>query len=324
MKKLLVAVIGVIGVAGAVFFITREPDVVVADPDCAGDEFVMALTVNVPGIAHIRQTEVAGMRSDGTVEVIVKDEASWDAEFSSDGSQLVFVSGREGFHDECCGYSEQALYVVNSDGSNERRLFEEDSGPVDLNPMPFGETISDNAPTWSPTRDEIAFARGMGRGSSIMLTDPDGAEPREVHAVDAEVTDLVWSPDGERLAYVWGDRESIWVVDRDGSNAEPLSEDLGGVESLSWSSDGETLVFRSGVGVYTITTKKPNPRLLLRKGWSPMFSPDGSHIVYKAEGDNFETWLEVQPVDGGTAERLPVGLPKKRGIESISDWLSCS
>jgi TolB protein len=82
---------------------------------------------------------------------------SYMPDWSPDGQQIVFVSNREGFW---------AIYVMNNDGANQRRLTYNEYG--------------DFSPAWSPDGEYIVFERkglGMGeRNNNLYIMRPDGSE----------------------------------------------------------------------------------------------------------------------------------------------------
>ncbi len=75
--------------------------------------------------------------------------------YSPDGRQIVFESDREGT---------QQIYVMNSDGSNVRRI---SSGQGRY-----------STPVWIPRGDYIAFTKQAGGGFLIGVFKPDGSGER--------------------------------------------------------------------------------------------------------------------------------------------------
>ncbi len=81
--------------------------------------------------------------------------------YSPDGSKIVFVR-------------DYAIWVVNSDGSNEKKL----TSP------PISENILDSAPNWSPDGKNIVFGRTL---DSIMMMNDDGTNLRDITSdIDAD------------------------------------------------------------------------------------------------------------------------------------------
>ena len=87
------------------------------------------------------------------------------------------------------------LRVVNVDGTDDRRLVESD-----FSEAPFA---SSGAVAWAPDSRWLAFVKSDARGfSNVWVTSLDGGAPRQVSfGSDANVGDVLWSPDGTYLLY---------------------------------------------------------------------------------------------------------------------------
>jgi TolB protein len=86
---------------------------------------------------------------------------------SPDGSKIAFMSSREGNNYE--------IWVMNADGSNPKRLTENNN--------------NDGLPTWSPDGQSIAFASDRGGAWAIWVMNADGSNQRKL-------LDMKGSPDG--------------------------------------------------------------------------------------------------------------------------------
>jgi Tol biopolymer transport system component len=292
-------------VAGGVaaFILLRGPDpLTFADPDCSDDVPVMAFNLS----GGLRQDDVAVVERNGKVNRLTRDHASFGAEFSPDGRQIVFTSGREGSHEECCGYLDQEIYIMASDGGRQRRL------------MPDGDHF-DGHPVWAPDGEEIAFWR---RGQGIMAVAPEEGEPEIVHSEPVDVHDIDWSPDGKRLAFaVHG---SIYTFERGAGSVEVGAEAVGGVDEISWSPDGDRLAFSVLEKVFTTAVDDPDPRPLAHDGHSPAWSGDGNYLAYFRSDGGFEPRLVAQPAGGG--KEIPLNIRKKDlySFATDLDWLDCN
>jgi TolB protein len=98
--------------------------------------------------------------------------------YSPDGSQIVFESDR--------GNSQQ-LYVMNADGSNQRRI------------SPIGDGRY-STPVWSPRGDVIAFTKQGGGSFSIGVMRPDGQGER-ILTEGFHNEGPTWSPNGRVLMF---------------------------------------------------------------------------------------------------------------------------
>ena len=165
-----------------------------------------------------RLTDSAGYRS-----------PSW----SPDGRHIAYVSQRG-------SYGKAEIYVMDSDGSNSRRLTD------------HPEQVE--SPSWSPDGQHIAFVSQRGT-SDIYVMDSDGSNPRRLTDHSADDRFPSWSPDGQYIAFESerDDRVGIYVMDSDGSNPHRLTDHSADYRFPSWSPDGRHIAYVSGsAGNYAI------------------------------------------------------------------------
>lgn len=126
------------------------------------------------------------------------------------------------------------------------------------------------------------------------------------------------SPDGTLVAYA-SDRAGsgnldIWVQQYGGGQPIRLTTDETDEYEPVFSPDGSRVAFRSerdGGGIYVVQALGGQPRLVVRHGRSPAFSPDGKEIVYTVGspgvGATFSfgaSSLYIVPVTGGEPRRI--------------------
>ncbi len=110
--------------------------------------------------------------------------------WSPDGEHVAFASAQSGHYE---------IYVVDVDGSNERRLTYD--GAYDM------------YPAWSPDGQWIAYEHGIDgfdQSMEIMIMAPDGTDARRITSNDINDRFPAWSPDG---ALVWSESGTILVAD---------------------------------------------------------------------------------------------------------------
>jgi TolB protein len=141
--------------------------------------------------------------------------------FSPNGKQIAFDSNRHPG-----GGSE--IFVMNADGSDERRLTFMTEGGVGINDAVQA--------AWAPNGKQIAFSSSRNKtpGSGefhIYLINLDGTGLRQVTAGAFLDLQPAWSPDGKHLTFQRRPDEGgsgeweIYVVGLDGADPVPLTDD---------------------------------------------------------------------------------------------------
>lgn len=129
------------------------------------------------------------------------------------------------------------------------------------------------------------------------------------------------SPDGTMIAFTSDDSgtNQIWIKNIAGGDARPLTQGAEIASWPAWSPRGDQILFqRPSLGGFSIWSIDPlgtrEPRMLVERGATPNFSPDGTTFVYQGPGR--EIWIaksdgsEAAKVDGvpggpGFSLRLP-------------------
>jgi Tol biopolymer transport system component len=231
--------------------------------------------------------------------------------------------------------SDNELYVVNADGSGQRRL----------------TSISTlETPSWSPDGRRIAF-RKAGREKGIYVVSTDGSGVRRLTGQWS--FGAAWSPDGRRIAF-WSARDGngeVYVMNADGSGQLNLTRNPRWERSPIWSPDGRKIAFlrhfpafEFGCGggphacypgeVYVMNADGSGQKRLTRnRGWDSQtaWSPDGRKLAFvsyrgRAGAGNDEVY--VMNADGSAQRNLtrnaagdnsPAWSPDGRKIAFLSD-----
>lgn len=206
---------------------------------------------------------------------------------------------------------------------------------------PLGETPgSFQAPQWSIATDRILFASGRGTTQTLVISDPDGGDRRELVEFDGFLSFVV-SPDGSRVAYralrvaqgtpasldaaPLAENGRLEVITVEGDGPQVVSDETPLV--FFWSPTGDRLLFLTNVGdefrwntwdgASIVSYASHVPTVEYARDYLPFFdqfaqavqlwSPDGTAFVYPGvDGNGFDA-IWVQQVAGGAPVRVSDG-----------------
>ena len=248
---------------------------------------------------------------------------SYHADVSPDGSRIVYVTCEFPFPHSGYGYPPgYELAIVNIDGTGLQRL------TIDGRFTAY--------PAWSPGGRRIAFIRTEPTDSDYRY-----ADPRYYHPFESQIVILsergtkrvfgtkgvgmyppVWSPDGERLAFLVnqpaeGEKDPyrprnqyahiLFQIRPDGSGGSRLGE---ATTLPTWSPDGERLAFGLEDEVYTVRLDGTDRRLVVDdfRANQVSWSPDGTELLLASDGG-----VHVVGADGSGLRKLG---PSNLGVKS--------
>jgi Tol biopolymer transport system component len=183
-------------------------------------------------IAFVIEGDIYVANADGTrLTRLTNSKAIEDTpDWSPDGKKIAFTIGDL--------YDDQAICVMNSDGSNRTKL---EGTPA----------LDDADPTWSPDGEKIAFT---SKGD-IYKMDADGSDVIRLTNTKGTEGAPAWSPDGEKIAFSGESfgHFDIYVMNSDGTDRTRLTDTESGEfvsatdeGSPTWSPDGKKIAFTKG------------------------------------------------------------------------------
>jgi len=168
-----------------------------------------------------------------------------------------------------------------------------------------GETV--------PPPRRVAVSSKKSGNAEIYLVKPDTGETENLTDNEAEDTEPVWAPEGNRIAFVSNraGTPELWVMNSDGTGVKQLTQNSVAT-TPRWSPDGRRIAFigsKGGKGnVWTVeidTGKLNQLSNHTQPSRQPDWSPDGKRISYASFRTADQRWCPyLVPADGGTFQSL--------------------
>ena len=216
--------------------------------------------------------------------------SNWDAEWSPNGTKIIFSSYRNGLNDH--------VWIMDQDGSNQTAL--------------TTNSVQNVYPSWSPDGSQIVFSSGSGTGRELWVMNADGSSPVQLTSNGSEDSQSDWSPDGSQIVF-FSDRTGtwqIWLMNANGSNQTQLTNSGPNDFFPAWSPDGTRIAFVSdrdgNYEIYTMNADGSNQtRLTFTSAGElqPSWSPDGTKIVFMSDRDG-QNEIYIMDADGSNQTRL--------------------
>jgi serine/threonine-protein kinase len=215
-------------------------------------------------------------------------------------SRIVFVTDRDEPDPEG-NFGNQEIYVMNADGTDQRRLTNQNG--------------LDYSPALSPDGKRIAFASQRAGGIDLFVMNADGTDQRQLTnltALGLGAHEPTWSPDSKRIAFNTRVKQiDIWAINADGTRLVKLTNDPAGARSPAWSPDGRKIAYvtrRDGhADIFVMNADGSNPvRLTVNEFGDnhPAWSPDGRRIAFYSNRDGADLEIYVMNADGSEQVRL--------------------
>ncbi len=249
---------------------------------------------------------------------------------SPDGEKIVYSTGgvrhvetsRDG---RKVRLSSSSLYLMKSDGSGKKRLFEKIRTfpnmvcwSPDSRKIAAGQSVVDldgkvkqylviqafHSPAWSPDGKRIAFKSpyehktGIVGGCGLFVLNLDDGDYKLITGDIDERGKISWSPDSRKIAYVF--HSNVHIIDLQASKGEQLTDDGHQNNAPSWHPSGKEIVYESSraipggnkherdIEIYSINVATKKIRQITdtsRNNEFPRLSSDGGLIVFKSSSN---------------------------------------
>ena len=134
--------------------------------------------------------------------------------------------------------NDEEIYVMNADGSEQKRL--------------TNRQYADSQPRISPDGKRIVFVSQRELNFEIYMMGIDGSDQRNIsRASRSSEFDPSWSPDGKQIVFSSSrggeGTQDLWIMNDDGSNVRQLTFERAANRCV-WSPDGQWIAYNLGLG----------------------------------------------------------------------------
>jgi len=178
---------------------------------------------------------------------------------------------------------------------------------------------------WSPDGSKLAVIHG----GDIWITSAEEGKPVRITETSEHEIWLVWSPDGEMIAYMFDSAEDpiLHVISVSGGEATKILDTSAGRDKYAWSPDSKEIavISNGAISAISIVGGKAREILDLREqdfvddvALGLSWLPDGKHLAFvslKATGDDDPTRIFMVPAEGGKVTELAAD------DDGWKDWL---
>lgn len=227
-----------------------------------------------------------------------------DPQVSPDGKRAAFLVERMNKKDKCY-YTN--VYTVGSNGRG-------------LKQLTFGKR-NDLCPRWSPDGKLLAFVRKKETISQIWTLPMDGGEARPLTRLKrGTVSDLSWSPNGKKLAFLFHPLGKEVETDKKGKAKMPVYRHY---KDIFYRFDGQGYFDSEFTHVWVADARSGKAKQLVSGDYHDMFpcwSPDGQEVAFISQ--RFKDWqlrldeFEIYriSVNGGKVKNVNAPNGPKEGL----------
>lgn len=174
---------------------------------------------------------------------------------------------------------EWTMYIMNSDGTNQRAI--------------LNSYVRCAPPVISHNGNKIAFTTYENNTYKLYAINKDGQNPVLLSQLQQYCGSPAWSPDDSKISFVKNDQSGggiyhVYSISSDGTNETKLTN-LNNNFSPQWTPDGSKIIFTSGdanwtgnYSIYSMNSNGTNKQLITPQNKSfggAVLSPDGSKMA---------------------------------------------
>lgn len=243
-----------------------------------------------------RQYDIA-VSSGSDSRMLTDDKLSFAPSWSPDGSQIAYLRGEPDTWEECCGYGQIRLWVMDADGSDAHAV--------------TGVLATYGPPQWqSDGRSVLLWVRGDDGPNQIARVDMATGEVTTVLAPYRGSPGVELSPDGTAVVSSEERVQQVVVTSLADGVGEPFMDEVfGNSYDGVWSPDGKWMVLSGLVrggddGVWAVSLESGELVLVSQsQGTSYAWASNDQLLICRDVEDTGELWM-VDVGDGGKAERV--------------------
>lgn len=210
-------------------------------------------------------------------EDVFQLEYTADPQISPDGSQVIYK--RTGF-DIMTDRSISAIWILDSDGKNHRKLTSRDA--------------NESQARWSPNGDRITFVSATSQGSEVFIYWLETGTVARLTQLENSPSSLIWSPDGKKLAFSMkvNAKAPVLVTMPAKPKGAKWAKEARITDRLKHEADGAGYLKPGFKHIFVIPSEGGSPRQLTKGNFNHdgklSWSPNGHEIYYS--GNINEDW----------------------------------